>query len=87
MNNTTEELSDVWTLESEEETYASEDLSILCENASKGEAEAIELLLEVFQPDSIETILERAFTEGSTWIVWWLDGVHTYMTMCEEIEI
>jgi hypothetical protein len=72
---------DVWQLESAKEMQASDYLSSIANQALAGDKAAQRFLSQnIFKADwkSIKPKLE---TEGSTWYVWWMDGVHTLMRM------
>lgn len=66
----------VWTLENEQEEYASDLLNNLYAQALRGKVSARNIVKECFTGDSWNTIKERMDTEGSVWYVWYMDGVH-----------
>jgi len=41
--------------------------------------ESIKNIRKLFNNESWESIVKKFTTEGSTWIVWWIDGVNSYM--------
>ena len=44
----------------------------------------IESIRTLWDGESWESIQHKLNTEGSTWYVWWMDGVRTYIHMDEE---
>ena len=74
-----EVIGDVWKLETDRQEIASEDLDFLCQKALKGVRKARAYVVSIFE-ESWAEIKAKLKTEGSVWVVWWMDGVHKYMT-------
>ena len=72
---------DVWCFESaEEEDYSTFLGEYIQETEESKDPEAIYLICSFWNNENDwETIVERAAVEGSTWYVWWMDGVRAYM--------
>jgi len=67
-------------LEGDAEEAASEALSDLIDKAQEDKAlrPAIRAL---WDNESWDSIMRKCRTEGSTWYVWWMDGVHALMAL------
>ena len=76
-------MTDVWQLESGGEVAASEILSVICGKALAGNEEEQKYLEGIFE-EPWERIQKKLAAEGSTWYVWWMDGVHKFMRESEE---
>ena len=76
--NEEESIGDVWNLESSEENIASDSLSIFVESAMKGNTDDQKYLEGIFE-ESWEEIKTKVEAEGSTWVVWWMDGVNKHL--------
>ncbi len=73
-------LSDVWKLEDADQDYASDDLSLIVEEAMKFTGTASRNYLKtLWQGESWQRIKAKLQTEGSVWYVWWMDGVNTHL--------
>lgn len=72
-------MGDVWQLESEDERDAGDQLIILSEEAMKGDTNLQSYLVGLFEEDSWEMVKKKLEAEGSTWYVWWMDGVRKFM--------
>jgi len=74
-------VGDVWVLETPDEDAASHDLSDIAEGALIHNRAAARNYLKSLWPEcSWQTIKDRIDSEGSTWIVWWMDGVRQHAT-------
>ncbi len=71
-------MSDVWKLETTEQDWASEEINFLYDEARRGGVAARNYLKKLYG-DSWDTIKERMNTEGSTWYVWYMDGVNQFL--------
>lgn len=71
--------SDVWELQSNDQEMASEDLNFIAERALRGYRGSQNYLKKLWPECSWKTIKERLNTEGSTWYVWWMDGVNQHL--------
>jgi len=74
-----EPLTDVWQLESKNEEAASQMLGSIVTQAISGDEASQDYLTALWDGESWESILKKASAEGSTWYVWWMDGVHALM--------
>ena len=75
-----EPIGDVWTLETPSEELASEDLGAIVSLAlEKRSTWARNYLRKLWDNESWSSIKEKLLTEGSTWYVWWMDGVRAFM--------
>ena len=72
-------MTDVWQLENEQQTDASEDLNIIAECAYSGNKEDQGYLKTLWPECNWQTIKKRLATEGSIWYVWWMDGVNQHI--------
>jgi len=66
-------------LESEEQNAASDDLSVIAENAVGGHCKSQNYLKKLWPECSWSTIKERIMVEGSAWYVFWMDGVNQHL--------
>ena len=73
-----EQLTDVWTLETPDEEFASEDLNFIIEQALNGDFELAGYLCQLWDGESRESIVDKLETEGSVWYVWYMDGVRQH---------
>lgn len=63
-------------LESDYELFLSDVLSNMIEKAKDGRRKSLrEYIRNLWDNESWQSIVEKAETEGSTWYVWWADGV------------
>lgn len=44
-----------------------------------GDPEAIKEIRALWDGEEWDTIVERSQVEGSTWYVWWMDGVNAFI--------
>lgn len=67
--------------------YYSDSLAewIRCEILTQ-DKKSIEAIRSLWDNESWESIAEKFQTEGSTWIVWWNDGVNKYAQMDQETD-
>ena len=74
------EMSDVWTLETGDEEYASDSLNTIIDEARtfKGTG-ARNYLRKLWDGESWQSIKAKADTEGSCWYVWYMDGVRQHL--------
>ena len=79
-----EPIGDVWNFNNSDQDFASDDLSRIVEKAIKGNTGYRKYLRKLWDNESWESIKKRAMTEGSTWIVWWQDGVNAHMRNMSE---
>lgn len=70
---------DVISLESEDEDIASLALSAMVDRASKGNKTAQAYVSRLWGGESWPSIKKKANVEGSTWYVWWMDGVRAHL--------
>jgi len=77
MNNT---LTDVWTLETPSEEYASGDLNIIIDKSFRfsGSSERA-YLRKLWDGESWKSIKAKLMVEGSCWYVWYMDGVRQHL--------
>lgn len=75
-----EPMGDVWNLESPDQEIASQDLNSIVTQALDGDVSLQEFLSNLWDGESWESIKEKLETEGSTWQVWWMDGVNKFMS-------
>jgi len=73
-----EVIGDVWKLETDRQEIASEDLDFLCQKALKGVRKARAYVVSIFE-ESWAEIKAKLKTEGSVWVVWWMDGVNKHL--------
>jgi hypothetical protein len=73
-----DDVGDVWKLETPQEDIAAEMLSIIAEKAMEGNKKAQKELEDLWDMEW-NNILPKLEAEGSTWQVWWMDGVHAYI--------
>jgi hypothetical protein len=72
-------MDDIIKLESDEEEVCSAQLSDLIERAKAGDDNLVPFIRSLWDGESFEDIVEKVETEGSTWYVWWMDGVRAFM--------
>jgi len=73
-------LTDVWNLESREQEYASEDLrSIIRDAFTFGGGASRSYLRTLWDGERWPSIKKKLMTEGSTWYVWYMDGVNRHL--------
>jgi uncharacterized Zn finger protein (UPF0148 family) len=68
---------DVWKLETPEEESAIDYLSSISNKALSGDDQSQEILMNLWD-ENWESIKDKLETEGSTWYVWWMDGVREF---------
>ena len=73
-------MGDVWVLETPDEEVASIDLNQIVERAFKfsGVSERA-YLRKLWDGESWKSIKAKLQAEGSTWYVWWMDGVRQHI--------
>ena len=76
--------AEIWNLETEDEEVAMDMLRPEIDEAFKGNVDAQNFLRGLWDGESWESIKKRLEAEGSTWYVWWMDGVHAYMRYLNE---
>jgi asparagine synthetase A len=78
---TIQPVTDVWIFETAEQEDYSHFLGEYIEETVASKDEEDMALIRSFWDDEYDwdTIVERASVEGSTWYVWWMDGVRRYM--------
>lgn len=60
----------------------------IIETKESGDTEDIAAIRKLWDDNyDWEDILEKAAAEGSTWYVWWMDGVRAYMLKEAEINV
>lgn len=73
-------MNDVWKLETADQDTASEDLNIIADAAMKFSGTAARNYLKRLWPrESWQAIKAKLMTEGSTWYVWYMDGVNQHL--------
>lgn len=77
-------MDDVWVLESREELAACDVLASIATDAFEGK-EGAQSMLEDIWNESWDSIKSKLEVEGSTWYVWWMDGVRTLAQMLKEV--
>jgi len=82
----TEQLSDVWKLETGDVEVASEDLNLIIDNAMGriknsfgNRMQLIKYLRTLWDNESWESIKRKLNTKGSVWVVWYIDGVNQHI--------
>jgi hypothetical protein len=79
--------TDVWKLETPAQDMAEDDLSFIATLAlDKHSTWARNYLKHIWDDCSWQTIKERLYSEGSTWYVWYMDGVNHHLCHLMEIE-
>jgi hypothetical protein len=74
------EMGDVWTLESSEEEFASDDLNTVIDKAMKFEGVSERTYLRrLWDGESWGSIKKKLLTKGSVWYVWYMDGVRQHL--------
>lgn len=74
-----QEVGDVWELESEDQKLGSNILNNIYEKAKTGGTKARNILKGLWG-DNWETIKDHMEAEGSTWYVWYMDGVNKLLS-------
>jgi hypothetical protein len=72
-------LGDVWSLESSDEALASELLTDVVGDALGGSRKAQNYLRKLWDGEPWPSIKKKLKAEGSTWYVWWMDGVRQHL--------
>ena len=72
-------LTDVWALETPDEEAAANDLCGIVNAALNKDKWAREYLQRLWDGESWKSIKAKLEVEGSTWYVWWMDGVREHM--------
>lgn len=75
-----ETLTDVWTLETENEEFVSDDLNRIIDRAMEFRGTSARAYLrKLWDGESWQSIKAKLMVEGSTWYVWYMDGVRRHM--------
>jgi len=74
----TQQLSDVWQLETSSQECGVNIVNELYQQAIDGKVSSRNLLKKIYDEDW-KTIKERFETEGSVWYVWLMDGVNNLL--------
>jgi len=74
----TQQLSDVWQLETSSQECGVNIVNELYQQAIDGKVSSRNLLKKIYDEDW-KTIKERFETEGSVWYVWFMDGVNNLL--------
>ena len=82
-----ESLSDVWNLESKDEETAAQILSQLVNKALAGDQTEQQYLSGLWDGESWDSIQKKVMAEGSTWYVWWMDGVRKFMSQMDTKDV
>jgi len=72
-------MTDVWTLETPNEEYASRDLRFIAGDALDHDRQAQNYLRKLWDGESWSSIKGKLETEGSAWYVWYMDGVRQHL--------
>lgn len=80
MKESQEPMGDVWQLESDSQEIASEELAIISQQALSGDESSRQILVDLWDGESWESIEKKLNTEGSVWYVWWMDGVNKWLS-------
>lgn len=74
------QITDVWTLETADEEFASHDLNYMVDKALtfQGVSERA-YLRKLWDGESWKSIKQKLLTEGSVWYVWYMDGVRQHL--------
>jgi len=78
---------DVWQLESEDEEFASHMLSQIVNKALEGDTGQQQFLTNLWDGESWESIKSKVLAEGSTWYVWWMDGVRSFKSQLDTSDV
>ncbi len=84
----TQQVSDVWTLETGDQDSASDDLNLIINEAMKfkgGWARAY--LRKLWGGESWKSIKAKLQVEGSDWYVWYMDGVNAHLINLKKQQI
>lgn len=81
----TQACGDIWELESPMERDYGYSLSVWIQDVIDEPSDAgIAAIRALWDNESWESIVERFQTEGSTWAVWFSDGLNAYMKLDKE---
>lgn len=72
-------ISNVWQLENNAQLAASDELSIIIQEALDGSLTNQKYLSELWDNELWSSIKKKLMTEGSAWYVWWMDGVNAHL--------
>lgn len=78
---------DVWQLESKDEEFASQMLSQIVDKALEGDETQQKFLSELWDGEGWDSVKAKVLTEGSTWYVWWMDGVRKFMSQLDTEDV
>lgn len=81
------QMSDVVQLETEDEEFASEVLSDIANKAIEGNTNQQQFLSFLWDGENWDSIKEKLMAEGSTWYVWWMDGVRKLMSQLDTKDV
>lgn len=82
-----ESMGDVLELKSEEEKMVSDMLSKITDKALEGNIEQQQFLSNLWNGESWDSIKSKVLAEGSTWYVWWMDGVRKFKSQMDTKDI
>ena len=74
-----EQLTDVWTLETTDEEYASDDLNQIIDMSLNHDRAAQNYLRKLWDGEKWDSIKSKLEVEGSCWYVWYMDGVRQHL--------
>ena len=72
-------MTDVWIFESPEQMEAADDLNFIISRALDNNRPAQNFLKKIWVRETWSAIKEKLETKGSTWYVWFMDGVNAYV--------
>ncbi len=78
-----EPMGDVWTLESKDEEFAANILSGIAQKAIEGDIGEQQYLSSLWG-EKWPQVKKKLEAEGSTWYVWWMDGVREFLQGMQE---
>ena len=70
---------DIWSFETDKELNAIDSLNLIASSALDGDLSSQQELVDLWE-EPWQSIKKKLEMEGSTWYVWWMDGVRKYMT-------
>lgn len=82
-----EQLTDVWTLETPSEEAAIDSLTFIVDRAIEGNRKAQSYLRKLWDGESWASIKGKLLVEGSSWYVWWMDGVRRHLANITKTEM
>jgi len=78
-------MNTVWTLESHEQELAAEVVNSIVEEAFAGSRKAQNYLRKLWDGEKWSSIKEKLEVEGSSWYVWFMDGVNHHICLENDI--